>query len=69
MNEDIEGAEGCGGEGMCNPQITFYRDGYELVLNTWQSVYQGSSSPDGVGLCQGGVLDQFHKGGMVFGFT
>ncbi|PKY08864.1 hypothetical protein P168DRAFT_314912 [Aspergillus campestris IBT 28561] len=69
VNEDIEGAEGCEGEGMCHPQVTFYRDGYDLVLNTWESVYQGSVSPDGVGLCQGGVLDQFHKGGMVLGYT
>lgn len=65
----ISGTKKCGFEGLCNPQLVFYRDGYTLVLNTWQS--QGSSAEcyysNGErcgGLCKSGVRNQFSSGGM-----
>ncbi|PLN80644.1 hypothetical protein BDW42DRAFT_185945 [Aspergillus taichungensis] len=69
VNEEIEGAKGCQGEGICNPQVTFYRDGYNIILNTWESLAGDVDKEYGEGLCSGGVKDQFHKGGMVFGWT
>lgn len=54
---------------MCNPQVTFYRDGYNIILNTWQSMFADSMSSDGPGLCKGGVNYQAHKGGAVFEYT
>ena len=26
----------CGAEALCNPQVVFYRDDYEIILNTWR---------------------------------
>ena len=65
----IEGADGCEAKRMCNPQVTFYRDGYNIILNTWQSMFADSMSSDGPGLCKGGVNYQVHKGGAVFEYT
>jgi hypothetical protein len=60
----------CPSLGICNPKVTFYRDGYNLVLYPWETVYQGNNYRGAKpGLCKGGVLDQFHKGGMVMGYT
>ncbi|PLB40891.1 putative cyclin [Aspergillus candidus] len=69
VNEEIEGTEACGGEGICNPQVTFYRDGYNIVLNTWQSDAGDVNMEYGQGLCSGGVTDAYKKGGMEFGYT
>lgn len=60
----------CESLGLCNPAITFLRHGYQLVLYPWETTYQGDDYPGSTpGLCKGGVLDQFHKGGMVMGYT
>lgn len=62
----------CVGEGLCHPQIIFYRDDFDLVLNTWESqgdLSAGGYTGDYKGLCGGGpVKDQFKKGGLVMGF-
>ncbi|KAI0385008.1 hypothetical protein F5Y04DRAFT_203576 [Hypomontagnella monticulosa] len=70
--DGIEGTKKCYIEGLCNPQYVFYRKGYNIVLNTWQS--QGdstscwySSGEDCKGLCDSGVKDQFADNGVVWG--
>ncbi|KAJ1333147.1 hypothetical protein MN608_03137 [Microdochium nivale] len=67
--DGVKGTRKCGFEGLCDPQLVFYRDGYSIVLNTWQS--QGSKAEcyysDGKrcgGMCSSGVKDQFASGGM-----
>ncbi|KAM5346852.1 hypothetical protein ACJ41O_009857 [Fusarium nematophilum] len=62
----------CVMEGLCNPQLMFYRDGYAIVLNTWLSqgdvsACQYSNGEDCKGLCNSGVKDQFSKNGMIWG--
>lgn len=65
-------ARKCVGQGLCHPQIIFYRDDFDLVLNTWESqgdLSVGGYTGDYKGLCGGGpVKDQFKKGGLVMGF-
>lgn len=56
---NVKDGKHCGSAGICNPEITFHREGAPIVLQTWNSA----------GLCKGGVLDQLHKGGNVMGFT
>lgn len=31
----IPGTIKCGSEALCHPQVIFYRDDYEIILNTW----------------------------------
>lgn len=31
----IDGTQTCVIEGICNPQYVFFRNGYNIVLNTW----------------------------------
>ncbi|KAF4990685.1 hypothetical protein FDECE_14280 [Fusarium decemcellulare] len=62
----------CPFEGLCNPQLMFYRDGYAVVLNTWLSqgeisACQYSNGEDCKGLCSSGVKDQFSPNGMKWG--
>lgn len=59
----------CEAQGLCNPQFTFYRSGFNLVINSWQTQnpYYGGYSDQWAGLCTSGVLDQFSKGGDVLG--
>ncbi|KAF4471777.1 Fibronectin type III domain [Fusarium albosuccineum] len=62
----------CPFEGLCNPQLMFYRDGYAVVLNTWLSqgeisACQYSNGEDCKGLCNSGVKDQFSPNGMKWG--
>lgn len=62
----------CAAEGICNPQYIFYRDGYEIVLDTWRqqgvlSACQYSGGEDCQGLCSSGVKDQFPSGGVRWG--
>ncbi|KAI1505154.1 hypothetical protein F5X99DRAFT_431296 [Biscogniauxia marginata] len=62
----------CPIEGLCHPQYVFYRDGYNIVLNTWKSqgsisACQYSDGKDCRGLCDDGVKNQFTKGGNVWG--
>lgn len=60
----------CGFEGICNPKITFFRNGYNIVMYPWETVYQGNDyEGQSPGLCQGGVLNQFHAGGDIAGYT
>jgi hypothetical protein len=61
--------EGCQQAGICNPVITFIRQGYNLELYTYESLYQGNDYGTGPpGLCQGGDVNQFHKGGASFSY-
>ncbi|KAJ3536734.1 hypothetical protein NM208_g6600 [Fusarium decemcellulare] len=62
----------CTVQGLCNPQYVFYRDGYNIVLNTWESQgeissCQYSGGADCKGLCSSGVKDQFSSGGARWG--
>ncbi|CAJ2512158.1 Uu.00g051730.m01.CDS01 [Anthostomella pinea] len=62
----------CETEGICKPQLTFYRDKYDIVLNTWESqgevsACQYSHGEDCKGLCSDGVTDQFSSGGNKWG--
>jgi hypothetical protein len=45
--------EGCQQAGICNPVITFFRQGYNLQLYTYESLYQGDDYSDNgpPGLC------------------
>ena len=67
--DGIDNTETCVAQGLCNPRITFYRDGYDIHIDTWRS--SGTSDlgePNGV--CEHGdneVEDQFSKGGDVLG--
>ncbi|KAF9529553.1 hypothetical protein CPB83DRAFT_882754 [Crepidotus variabilis] len=70
--DGIQGTEKCVQEGLCNPRLTFYRDGYTLVLDTWLSQGDASAgyySGDFKGLCSNGpVKDQFTSNGAVMGW-
>jgi hypothetical protein len=63
----------CVAQGLCNPQFRFYRNGYNIVINSWQvtnvnGADTGGYSGEYVGICSGEqVLDQFSKGGDVLG--
>lgn len=62
----------CNTEGLCHPQYVFYREDYNIVLNTWQSegrvsACQYSGGEDCLGLCSFGVKNQFTSGGNVWG--
>ena len=68
----VEDPYTCETEGICHPQYIFYRDGYEIVLDTWRqkgrvSACQYSGGEDCEGLCFFGVKDQFSTGGNVWG--
>ncbi|KAI8663291.1 hypothetical protein NCS57_00929700 [Fusarium keratoplasticum] len=68
----IPGTKTCEVQGLCNPQYVFYRDGYNIVLNTWESqgeisYCQYSAGENCRGLCSSGVKDQFASGGMRWG--
>ncbi|KAF4975670.1 hypothetical protein FZEAL_7560 [Fusarium zealandicum] len=70
--DGIPGTETCSVEGICNPQFVFYRENYNIVLNTWQSqgevsYCQYSGGGDCRGLCYSGVMDQFTSGGIKWG--
>jgi len=70
--DGLEGTETCAPEGLCNPSYVFYREGYNMILNTWQSqgeisACQYSGGEDCKGLCSSGVKDQFQSGGVVWG--
>ncbi|KXJ93858.1 hypothetical protein Micbo1qcDRAFT_201803 [Microdochium bolleyi] len=64
----IEGTKKCGFQGLCNPQLVFYRDGYNIAINTWDSqgskaeCYYSNGERCG-GLCKSGVKNQFASGG------
>ena len=61
--------EGCQQAGFCNPMVTFYSNGYNLQLWTYETLYQGDDyAGDTPGLCQGGDVNQFHKGGAMFSY-
>ena len=70
----INGTTTCVAEGLCNPQLVFYRTGYTLVIDTWlahDDTY-GGYSDQYAGLCQQGddeVENQFTSGGDVLGDT
>lgn len=68
----IPNTQTCVAEGLCNPQLVFYRDGYNIQLNTWESqgsVSAGQYSGNFNGLCGNGpVKDQFQSNGVVMGF-
>lgn len=65
-----DGGAKCLTQGMCNPKITFYRNGYQLILKTWETVYEGNDYTGArSGLCQGGVLTAAGKGGETMGYT
>ncbi|KAI5922978.1 hypothetical protein F4810DRAFT_720623 [Camillea tinctor] len=62
----------CPMEGICHPQFIFYREDYNIMLNTWKSqgsisACQYSDGKDCRGLCLDGVKNQFSKGGNVWG--
>ncbi|KAL3490225.1 fibronectin type III domain protein [Aspergillus germanicus] len=70
--DGIEGTKECNIQGLCNPQYIFYRKGYRIVLNTWESqgrvsACQYSGGEDCLGLCSSGVKDQFQTGGVLWG--
>ncbi len=33
----IDGTKECDFQGLCHPQYVFYRDGYNIILNTWRT--------------------------------
>ncbi|KAK4209311.1 hypothetical protein QBC37DRAFT_450660 [Rhypophila decipiens] len=66
----IPGTRVCLMEGICNPQYVFYRSGYTIVLNKWQSqgvVAECQYTGDCKGVCKSHIRDQFSQGGMVWG--
>ncbi|GIK03124.1 hypothetical protein Aspvir_007193 [Aspergillus viridinutans] len=68
----IDGTEKCVMQGICNPQYVFYRNGYNILINTWHSQgevskCQYSDGEECGGLCSSGVLDQFSRHGNVWG--
>ncbi|KAJ3541870.1 hypothetical protein NM208_g4400 [Fusarium decemcellulare] len=68
----IPGTSTCAVQGLCNPQYVFYRGGYNLVLNTWESqgeisFCQYSGGANCRGLCKSKVMDQFGQGGHTWG--
>ncbi|KAM0323757.1 hypothetical protein ACHAQA_008694 [Verticillium albo-atrum] len=68
----VETPSTCAIEGICNPQYIIYRDGFEIVLDTWNqqgtlSRCQYSGGEDCGGLCSSGVKDQFSSGGVTWG--
>ncbi|KAM5369624.1 hypothetical protein ACJZ2D_008883 [Fusarium nematophilum] len=68
----IPGTSTCAAQGLCNPQFVFYRDSYNLVLNTWESqgeisYCQYSGGANCRGLCSSGVKNQFSSGGVTWG--
>ncbi|KAH7024475.1 uncharacterized protein B0I36DRAFT_274027 [Microdochium trichocladiopsis] len=68
----IEGTTKCSIQGLCHPQYIFYRDGYNIVLDTWKSegrvsACQYSGGEDCAGLCAFGVKDQFSNNGVKWG--
>ncbi|KAH2307168.1 hypothetical protein KXV47_007404 [Aspergillus fumigatus] len=70
----IPDTEKCPFEGLCNPQYIFYHNGYQIVLNTWQSqgrisACQYSQGEDCLGLCSSGVKNQFSRGGGASAIT
>ncbi|CEN60776.1 Putative Fibronectin type III domain protein [Aspergillus calidoustus] len=68
----IPNTQKCPIEGLCNPQYIFYRKGYRIAINTWESqgrvsACQYSGGQNCLGLCSSGVRDQFSTGGVVWG--
>jgi hypothetical protein len=62
-------AQGCPQAGICDPVVTFFRNGYNLVLYTYETLYQGDDYHIGSpGLCYGGDVNQFHKGGAMYSY-
>jgi hypothetical protein len=63
----------CVAQGLCNLQFRFYRNGYDLIINSWQVTSPNGADVRGysgqyVGICSGAqVLDQFSKGGDILG--
>ncbi|KAF4986886.1 hypothetical protein FDECE_15708 [Fusarium decemcellulare] len=67
--DGIEGTVKCFFQGICYPQYVFYRDGYNIVLNTWQSEGDPTSCQleDCKGLCYTGIQNQFRSNGNQWG--
>ena len=66
-------SEKCVAQGLCNPQFRFFKNGYDLVINSWQVTNPNGADSGGysgqyVGICSAAqVLDQFSKGGDILG--
>ena len=69
----IPGTQKCSQEYLCHPQVVFYRDGYEIILNTWESQgrvssCQYSGGEECGGLCYIGRRNgDFSKAAMLGG--
>ncbi|KAJ2897714.1 hypothetical protein MKZ38_004491 [Zalerion maritima] len=70
--DGVDNPKKCPIQGLCNPQLVFYRKQYNMVLDSWLS--QGSTSECEYshgsscgGLCLSAVKDQFTTGGVVWG--